>query len=51
MQITSVVFAVKANLYWGVARSSCARLFVCFVASGYSALVHGSARHGNSWAQ
>jgi len=24
--------AVKANLHWGVARSSCARFFVCFIA-------------------
>jgi len=35
---------VKAKLHWGVARSSRARFFVCFVASGNSALVHGSAR-------
>jgi len=35
---------VKANPHWGVARSSHARFFVWFVASGNSALVHGSAR-------
>jgi len=28
----------KANLHWGVARSSRARFFVCFVAWGNSAL-------------
>ena len=35
---------LKANLHWGVARSSRARCLVCFVASGNSALVHGSAQ-------
>jgi len=39
----ALVFCVKANLHWGVARSSRARFFVCFAASGNSALVHASA--------
>ena len=38
------VCSFKVNLHWGVSRSSRARFFVCFVASGNSALVHGSAR-------
>jgi len=38
------MFHLKANLHWGVARSSRARFFVCFIESGNPALVHGSAR-------
>ena len=34
----------KAKLHWGRARSCQAQSFVCFVGSGNSALVHGSAR-------
>jgi len=40
------LWRIKANLHWGVARSSRARFFVCFVASGNSALVHGFALAG-----
>ena len=39
---------IKVNLHWGVARSSRARFFVCFVASGNSALVHDTATPGRN---
>jgi len=42
--INIALLSVEDSLHWGVARSSRARFFVCFVASGNSALVHRSVR-------